>query len=85
MKDEKLDTLLNELQKWSKSLALTTEEVPDYIKKALYENEPLPDTCPSRASLAELELRAIKKKLNEVNGIYQMIHDHLFEHYKDKH
>ncbi len=76
--DEKLEELFRELNGWAKSLVIKTEEVPGYVKEVLVKP---PENAPSRASAAEMELREIQKSLNEVNGIYKMIEDHLFQNY----
>ncbi|HEX8246869.1 MAG TPA: hypothetical protein VF599_01700 [Pyrinomonadaceae bacterium] len=76
--DEKLETLFKELNGWAKSLVRKTEEVPEYVKQALDKPH---ENAPSRASAAEMELRQIQKSLSEVNGIYKMIEEHLFENY----
>jgi hypothetical protein len=76
--DEKLEELFRELNGWAKSLVRKTEEIPGYVKEALLKS---PENAPSRASAAEMELREIQKSLDEVNGIYKMIEDHLFQNY----
>ncbi len=81
MEDKELETLFNELNSWSKALVISVEDTLPSIQHALQSNEPLPVNCPSKASLAEMELRQIQKKLSELNGIYKLIHEHLFKEY----
>lgn len=76
--DEKLEVLFKELNLWAKSLVRKSEQVPEFVKQAL-ENQ---GSAPSKASAAEMELREINKSLSEVNGIYKMIEEHLFQNYR---
>lgn len=56
------------LKSWADSLNNVVEGSYDEIKDALNPETKLPKGCPSHASLAELVLRQVKKKLREVNG-----------------
>jgi uncharacterized protein (DUF2342 family) len=81
MKDEKLETLLNELEGWSKSVGRQAIAMIPQVRDAIEKDTSLPEGCPSRASMAALILSQIEKPVSEVTGIMQMIREHLFEHY----
>ncbi len=84
MKDERLETLLNELEGWSKSVGRQATAMIPQVREAIEKDSPLPENGPSKASMATLILDQIGKPVSEVTGIMQMIRDHLSEHYDDK-
>ena len=69
---------LKNLQNWVYALADVTEDIIPQIRKTLEGESELPENCPSKESMAELMLRGIKKKLDEVNEAYKMVYDSIF-------
>lgn len=83
MADEQLEILLEQLENYSKSVGRVAESMITQVREAMESNKPLPDSCPSKASMATLILDQIGKPVSEVTGIMQMIREHLFENYGD--
>ena len=57
-----LDEALKNLDSWVKALAYETERVIPVVKRTMAGEVELPQGCPSKASMAEMELRQVKKK-----------------------
>jgi len=54
------------------------------VKEVIYENKPLPDGYPSRASMAELILRGLKRRVDEITELISMLEKEIWKQYGDK-
>ena len=54
------------------------------VKEVLYENKPLLEGCPSRASMAELILRKLRGRTDELMELIGMLEQEIWKHYGDK-
>lgn len=69
-----LDENLKQLRNWSQSLASEVQTAVPSVEATLRSGNPLPDGCPSRGSLAAMELNGVAKKLSEVKAIFAAVH-----------
>jgi hypothetical protein len=81
---EKTKAALKNLKEWSTSLNTVIEDLTPQILDALDNKKPLPEGCPSRASLANLISGSIMKKLSEVNAAYKYLNESIWEEGKKK-
>lgn len=79
--DQKLKQHEQMLKQWAQAIILKIDDFFPDIWSSLESNDPLPQGCPSKASLAAMSLSEINKPLREVNAIYDEIRKHLFEKY----
>lgn len=77
----KVEEAYKRLTTWTASLNMDVQsETFDYLRQILYDdNIKLPDNCPSRASLAQMQIRGIEKKLDEVNAAFKALEDAIWE------
>lgn len=54
------------LRTWTKALALAVEDVLPQMEQVLEGESKLPESCPSKESMAVLQLGQIEKRLSEV-------------------
>jgi len=80
---DKTKQALKNLDDWSKSLSNAIQIYSPQIIEALNKDIPLPEGCPSRASLADLVLGKIYEKLSEVNASYKYLNDCIWEEEKN--
>ena len=79
--DEKLEREFEILRSFAKALAMNANEVPEQIKHTLTSDRPLPEGCPSKGSLALMELRQLQKNLEEVEAAHVRIYQHIVGNY----
>jgi len=76
-----LDEKLQHLQTGALSLAAETETLVPQIRETLAGNTKLPDGCPSKESMADLQLNEIRQKLKEVHTALEMVEDAVWGKY----
>jgi hypothetical protein len=76
---EKTKKALKNLEEWSNSLNYAIKDYAPQIIEALDKSIPLPDGCPSHASLANLISESILKKLSEVNYAFKDLQDSIWD------
>lgn len=88
----KIEEVYKRLIEWTKALENSITDTSEYPDLDL-ENNPrlqsilsivkseveLPDNCPSRASLAMMEIRSIEKKLDEANAAFKDLEKTIWE------
>ena len=82
IKKEDLFVMISSTAQSVKILANT--DLPQ-VKEILYEDKPLPEGCPSRASMAELILRGIKGRIEELTELLDDLDKQIWAGWKDKH
>lgn len=76
---KEFDEAYERLRSWSQTLRNTIENNLPQIRNALTSDEPLPENCPSRASMAALILRQIKQSFDEVKGCIEDIEKQIWK------
>lgn len=76
--DKTMHEKFERLQDFTTSLSLTVKDTLPNREQILDGKRPLPDNCPSKESMAELELSGIKKNLSEVVAAVDDIEKALF-------
>ncbi|HEY5124692.1 MAG TPA: hypothetical protein VIK14_13255 [Ignavibacteria bacterium] len=76
---QKTNQILKRLEEWSNSLNYVIKDLTPQILDALDKTKPLPENCPSNASLADLISDGIFKKLSEVNSAYNDLKEAIWE------
>lgn len=76
----KVDEACKRLMSFTKSLEMQVYgESFGYVREILSGDKELPDGCPSRASLAIMQLGSIRDVLDEVNGAFQDLEDAIWD------
>lgn len=85
MADEQIDKLYGFIHSTTESIKILGDtDHLDEIKRVLYGNQPIPEGCPSRASLAEFGLQGLKGRLREALELIDQLEVEIFARYKDK-
>ena len=72
----KVEEVYQRLMSFTKTLEMQVHgENYKHLRDILSDNKELPDGCPSRASLAILQIGSIREALDEVNAAYQALED----------
>ena len=71
------DQLFNNLSHWVNALSITVIETLPEIKETLDGQKELPDSAPSKKSMALLFLSQIEKKFDEVEGAIEEIRKYI--------
>lgn len=82
--DERLEKLISFIESTGDSMKIICHDVRENIEGALFDSKPLPENCPSRASLAEFSMRRLKKYVIEITTLTDDLEKHIFENYSDK-
>ena len=73
-----LNESLDNLQSWVNTLHYETHTTIPAIRHTMLAAEPLPEGFLSHASVAELELRGIRKKLSEINAAVEYVEEAIY-------
>lgn len=81
--DRELEKLISFIEETGNSLKIVCHDVRGNVESALFDKKPLPDNCPSRASMAEFSIRRLKKYIQEVTVLTEQLENYVFEKYSD--
>mgnify|MGYP001488179336 CR=1 FL=1 len=70
---------IKELKGWINGLNNEMNNRYDELIEILKGNVQIPKGCPSKESMAEMLLREIGKKLDEVNGMYDIVKKKIYD------
>ena len=82
---DRIDNLFQFISSTAESIKILADTDLPQVKEVLYENKPLLEGCPSRASMAELILRKLKGRVEEITELLADLDKEIWAHYKDKH
>ncbi len=83
MQNEKIDNLFQFIESTANSIKILAETDLPQVKEVLYENTPLIEGCPSRASAAVFALRGIKERSDEIMELINTLETEIFDNYSD--
>ena len=76
----KVEEVYKRLTSWIGSLNMEVQgETSEHIRRILSGDIELPENCPSRASLIQLQIRGIEQKLEEVNAAFRDLENAIWE------
>ena len=84
MADMKLEDLFFPVRSTAESIKILADTDLPQVKEALYGNKPLPEGCPSRASLGVFILRGIRGRVDEITELLDMLEKKIWEDYGGK-
>ena len=79
-----IDDLFFMVASTAESIKILADTDLPQVKEVLYENKPLLEGCPSRASMAEFILRGIRGRTEELTELLNMLEKQIWEKYGDK-
>jgi hypothetical protein len=82
--DLELEKIIEGIEATGNSLKIVCHNVRENVEHALFGGEPLPEGCPSRASLGEFGMRRLKKYVDEINSLTRDLENHLAKNYSNK-
>lgn len=82
--DPELEKFIKFIEETGDALKIVCSDVRENVEGALFDQQPLPDSCPSRASAAEFGMRRLKKYILEINTLTTQLETHIFKNYSDK-
>jgi hypothetical protein len=81
----KIEDLFTMIASTAESIKILADTDLPQVKEVLYEDKPLLEGCPSRASMAELILRGMKGRIEELTELLAMLDTEIWAGWKDKH
>jgi hypothetical protein len=84
MSDEKIKQLFEFVDSTGNAVKIATETALPHAKDVLFTNKPLPEGCPSRASMAVMELSGAKGRVDELMQLIKQLEDEIFSNYSEK-
>jgi hypothetical protein len=84
MANAEIDKLLGFIESTAQSIhILAGTDIPQ-VKDALYKDKPLPENCPSKASLAVFILRGLRGRVEEITELFDMVEKEIWSEYGGK-
>jgi hypothetical protein len=81
-RDSQLKQEFEILESWTKTLANQVKSTPPLVWQILASQNPLPENCPSRGSLAVMQFGDVIGALQEVTGACDRIRSHILDSYE---
>lgn len=81
---ERIDNLFQFISSTAGSIKILTETDLPQVKEVLYENTPLLEGCPSRASMAVFVLQGLQGRVGEITELLQSLEKEIWKDYGDK-
>jgi hypothetical protein len=79
-----LEKLIANIEATGHSVKIVCHDVRENVESALFGSDPLPENCPSRASLAELGMRRLKKYVDEIQSLTNELETYIAKNYPNK-
>ncbi len=81
MKDDQLEKLAGFIRSTGEAVGTLAKECVKHAVDSVYSDDPLIEGCPHKAAAAEMELRPLKGRVQELQQLIDQLQTHIYDKY----